>query len=308
VTGSRSRQPELSEAYRHCQRLAKRAAGNFYYSFLGLPPRHFRAMCALYAFMRVTDDLADSPGRSTAERLEELRAWEEQLRRALKGSDTADLVLRAIVDVVDQFGIPPRYLLDVVDGVRMDLQGFRCETFDDLRRYCYHVAGAVGLCCIHIWGFRQRLPLEEAEACGLAFQLTNILRDLGEDVDAGRVYLPAEDLRRFDYSVDDLRRRVQDDRFRRLMAFQVERARGFYRQAEGLFQWVQPVGHPILRAMLRVYGGILNEIERREFDVFSRRVSLPKWRKVLIAAAAVVAHRLRPEVGGEPKVGDAGAG
>ncbi|NOX54736.1 MAG: phytoene/squalene synthase family protein [Planctomycetes bacterium] len=290
----------VAESYAYCRTLAKRTAGNFYYSFLGLPAERFRAMCALYAFMRVTDDIGDCHEMPVEERARRLQRWSEQLRDALAGHETGEPVLLATADVVRRFSIPPEYLFATIDGVRMDLGSPSFETFEDLRTYCYHVAGAVGVCCIHIWGFRDEEAVRKAEACGLAFQLTNILRDLAEDAVAGRVYLPEEDLRRFHYTRDDLARHVRDDRFRRLMEFEVKRAREFYREAEGLFDVLEPVGWPILRAMRRIYGGLLDEIERSDFDVFARRISLPRRRKLLIAALAVAEHawlRLRRPTG-----------
>jgi phytoene synthase len=169
----------------------------------------------------------------------------------------------------------------------------RCqfETFDELTEYCYRVAGVVGVCCIHIWGFNDEAALKSAADCGLAFQLTNILRDLGEDADNGRIYLPAEDLQRFEMTPSDIRDRVMDERFHRLMAFQVEQAEFYYGKANDLFQWLEPPGQPILKAMLKIYGGLLKEISKRNFDVYSRRVSLPTWRKLLISADAVINRR-----------------
>ena len=149
----------------------------------------------------------------------------------------------------------------------------------------------VGVCCIHIWGFNDEAALKSAADCGLAFQLTNILRDLGEDADNGRIYLPAEDLQRFEMTPSDIRDRVIDERFHRLMAFQVEQAEFYYGKANDLFQWLEPPGQPILKAMLKIYGGLLKEISKRNFDVYSRRVSLPTWRKLLISADAVINRR-----------------
>src|SRR5690606_32271395 len=142
----------------------------------------------------------------------------------------------------------------------LDPQGF--ETFDDLAFYCDHVAGAVGLCCIHIWGFRDPAAGERALECGRAFQLTNILRDLREDAKMGRIYLPREDLERFRYTPKDLCSGVRDDRFRDLMMFEVIRAREYYRRSLVLHQQLEPPGRPILSAMLQIYGGLLQEIER----------------------------------------------
>ena len=268
----------LDDSYRHCQRLAKRTAGNFYYSFLTLPRDRFRAMCALYAFMRVTDDLGDSDQPMEA-RTAGLAEWRGELTRVLDGAVADHPVLPAMVDVVRRHGIPRHNLFDVITGVEMDLGPVAIQTYDELRRYCHHVAGAVGLACIHVWGFHDDRAIAAAEECGLAFQLTNILRDLREDVLRGRIYLPREDLDRFGYSADDLARGVADDRFRNLMQFEVARAREHYAAARSLFDYLDAPGQPILDAMLQIYGGLLDEIERSGYDVFSRRVSLSRYRK-----------------------------
>ena len=197
----------------------------------------------------------------------------------------------AIADMVAQYKIPHEYLFAVIDGVEMDLYPSEIAAFDDLQRYCYHVAGVVGLCCIHIWGFSDEKAIPLAKDCGLALQLTNILRDIAEDADVGRIYLPSEDLERFGYSPDDLRSHVVNDQFLRLMRFQTERAKSYYGKAEQLFAYLEPPGKPILRAMIDIYGGLLHEIERRNFDVYSKRVSLPKWKKLWYATRAMIFSR-----------------
>jgi phytoene synthase len=169
----------------------------------------------------------------------------------------------------------------------MDLTPRTFTTFTELSEYCYHVAGAVGLCCIRIWGYHTDQAEELAVDCGLAFQLTNILRDLAEDAALGRIYLPQEDLERFGYTADDLRQQRRNREFRNLMAFETERAWFYYRRSEPLLDDVEPAGRPVLGAMREIYGGLLSEIERRTFDVFTRRVRLPVWRKLWIAGKAV---------------------
>ncbi len=300
----------LDDCYDSCERLTKRTAGNFFYSFRGLPAPQYRAMCALYAFMRVTDDWGDDSCRAPAERLAGLDAWQQSLLAVLQPdwtmSATADWseaardVLPAMRDVTSQYAIPHKYLLAVLEGVRSDLRvpqsssspTCRFATFAQLAEYCYQVAGAVGLCCIHIWGFHGDESISRAIDCGTAFQLTNILRDVGEDIQSGRVYLPTEDLQRFQVSVDDLSARRCDVRFRALMEYEVERAKTFYASAEQLMSCLEPRGRPILRAMLQLYGGLLQEMKRRKFDVFASQVSLPRWRKLWIAADALIHQRL----------------
>ena len=277
---------ELDDSYAWCRALARKTAGNFYYSFLTLPADQFRSMCALYAFMRVTDDLGDSPLPAT-DRAANLTDWRSKLRTALKGDLVDHPGLPALADVVARRQVPAEHLEAVITGVEMDLGPVELQAFEDLERYCYHVAGAVGLACIHVWGFHDDRAVPAAIDCGLAFQLTNILRDLGEDAQLGRTYLPKCDLEQFGLTAVDLANGVRDERFQRLMQFEVDRAKRYYERARPLLGYIDPSARPVLDAMQRIYGGLLAEIERRRYDVFSRRVQLSKWRKLSIAAGAV---------------------
>ena len=282
----------LAESHRYCQQLARRTAGNFYYTFLTLPRERFQAMCALYAFMRITDDLGDSDDAMEL-RKEALERWRESLSLALADGVGDHPLHPALVDVLRKYEVPATYLRDVITGVEMDLGQVVFATFADLERYCYHVAGAVGLACIHIWGFHDERAKAAATDCGLAFQLTNILRDLAEDAEQGRTYLPEEDLVRFGYGADDIALKVRDERFTRLMQFETDRARDYYSRANRLLEYLDPPGVPIFEAMLGIYGGLLQAIIRRKFDVYSSRVRLSRWRKTYIAARALVGQRLR---------------
>lgn len=285
ATPSRPACLTLPQSHAWCERLARREAGNFYHAFRILPADQRRAMCALYAFMRITDDLADGPADNTHKRLQ-LESWRRQLAEALAGEDSHP-IHPALRQTVLGCGIPPRYLEDVLDGVTMDLNTDRYETFADLYPYCYRVASAVGLACIHIWGFDGKQALEHAEAAGIALQLTNILRDLGEDAGRGRVYLPREDLQRFGYDEEALNQRTRDERFRALMRFQVARAQGYYDAAEPLASVLRPAGRAVFLVMLRTYHGLLKAIVRRDYDVFSSRVRLSKLHKLWLAARAL---------------------
>lgn len=285
----------LEKSQRSCRRLARRTARNFYVSFYGLSADRFTAMCSLYAFLRLSDDLGDRPGWELQERRERLLEWRGQLEMALRATSPPRVepvdVFPALADTIQRYGVPAESLFAVLDGIGMDLEASVYETFSDLKRYCDRVAGAVGVCCIHVWGFHDEAAIERAIDCGTAFQLTNILRDLAEDIQMQRVYLPREDLRRFGYTVEDLRGHRINEAFVELMRFQVERARTFYESAEVLFDDLEPRGRPILRAMMRVYMGLLNQIEHRGYDVFSSRVRLPAWRKLLIAVRAIAGRR-----------------
>lgn len=283
--------PVLEISFEYCHRLARKTAKNFYYSFLALPGEMRRDMCALYAYMRICDDLGDDPAASVDQRRESLARWREQVLHCLAGEAVDHPALPALADVVSRRGIPRGPLLDVIAGVEMDLEPVRYESFPALKDYCYHVAGAVGLCCIHVWGFEDERALPLAVECGLAFQLTNILRDLREDASLGRVYLPQEDLVRFGYTVADLAACRVDDRFHDLMRFEVSRAQDYYLRSEALVPFVSRTGRPVLVAMRKIYGGLLDEIVRRDYDVFRGRVSLPRWKKLAIVASALLRHR-----------------
>jgi phytoene synthase len=280
----------LKDSYRYCADLSRREARNFHYSFLLLPPARRRSMCALYAFMRHTDDLADEPGSVEAKRAA-LAAWQSEFHQALVTPTTTTWPgLAAIADTVHRHMIPRRHLDEVIAGVTMDLEPRPYATFDELYRYCYHVASAVGLSCLHIWGYRSEGGRAEAlaEACGIALQLTNILRDVKEDAQIGRVYLPEEDLDRFGVSRDDLAAAHPCDRLRRLLEFEGRRAYDYYAQASPLSRLVAPVGRPVLGAIVGIYRALLDEIARRNYDVLDGRVALPAWRKTAITLRALV--------------------
>src|SRR5262245_46406359 len=275
----------LSRSYRYCERLARREAGNFYHAFRILPGAERRAMCALYAFLRISDDLADGPG-TVWEKRTLLDDWRKGLDRALAGDFCHD-IHPALCDIVAVYRIPRLYLDEALDGVAMDLEATRYATFAELYRYCYRVASVVGLSCIHIWGYAGEEAKTYAESAGIAFQLTNILRDLREDAERGRCYLPCEDLERFDYAREQLQRGQYDERFRDLMRFQVARAREYYDAARPLTRYLPAPGRAIFQVMTRTYRGLLDAIERRNYDVFSSRIRLSAWRKLTLAVQAL---------------------
>jgi phytoene synthase len=290
--------PTLEASYRFCGDLSRREARNFYYSFLVLPPHLRRSMCALYAFMRQTDDLADglAPG-DEGDREAALDRWRVDVHRALDGGEAGGWPgLAALAETVEKHAIPRRHLDAVIDGVAMDLHPSPFATFDDLYAYCYRVASAVGLCCIHIWGFRSEGGRAEAlaEACGVALQLTNILRDVREDAENGRIYLPLDELARFGVAPEELLGRRTNDRLRALLAFQGERAYGYYDKARPLAPLVAPVGRPVLGTIVGIYRTLLDEIARRDYDVLADRVALSPWRKSAITLRALSGRLLDP--------------
>ena len=283
---------ELDASYAFCRQISRQSKSSFAISYLLLPRQQRRAMEALYAFMRHTDDLGDSDSLP-AERRQALAGWRETLDRALSddisctASDprSAERLLPALVDTVRRFGVPREHLHAVIDGQDMDLTIHRYERFDDLVVYCEKVASAVGLACIHVWGFEGGAEaLELARQCGVAFQLTNILRDVKEDFNNGRVYLPQEDLRRCEYTEDDLRAGVADERFLRLMRFEIERAQELYSRSAALAGWLAPAGRRAFGLMCDVYRRLLERIALSPEEVLRRRVRLGRWEKIWIAA------------------------
>jgi phytoene synthase len=271
----------LARSYHCCEEITRREAGNFYPAFLLLPAPQRRSMCALYTFMRIADDLSDEPMPIPVKR-QQLADWRGGLRSALEGS-YQHASHPALHDTVTKYHIPAKYLEAVIDGVEMDLEPVAYPTFTELRNYCYQVASVVGLSCIHIWGFHGTDAIRFAEDAGIAFQLTNILRDLGEDAARGRVYLPQEDMDRFGYDVNRLRQGVRDTAFHMLMAFEVQRARDFYQSGWRLVPRLTPSGQAVFLMMARTYRGLLHEIEKRDYDVFSVRVRVPSWKKLMFA-------------------------
>lgn len=276
---------ELARSYRNCEEVTRREAGNFYPAFLLLPAPQRRSMCALYAFMRIADDLSDEPTPIDVKR-RQLADWRAGLRLALAGH-YQHASHPALHDTVTKYRIPPRYLEAVIDGVEMDLEPVACQSFAELRNYCYHVASVVGLSCIHIWGFHGGDATRYAVDAGIAFQLTNILRDLGEDAARARVYLPKEDLDRFGYTAERLRHGVCDAAFCELMRFEIQRARAYYQSGWRLVRRLSPSGQAVFLMMARTYRGILDEIEKRDYDVFGARVRVPRWKKLFFALAAL---------------------
>ena len=291
----------IHDSYSICHRVARRSRSNFYPCFFLLERPKRRAMEALYAFMRHTDDLADSTA-TLAQRRDRLSRWKRSLEAALAGRSESSSpdpdagILPALVDTVRKYRIPSEHLLAVLEGVKMDLDGRLFETFDDLAEYCHRVSTAVGLACIHIWGFNDHRAFEPARSCGLAFQMTNILRDLAEDAGAGRVYLPAEELRRFDYSADDLGAGVADERFEELMQFQLDRVERLYRDGVALFDHVESDGQPIFGMMTTVYHRLFTRIRSDPAAVLRRRVRLSRVDKLAIATRWMLLPPRKPEL------------
>ncbi len=278
--------PELAASYRCAEAVARGRARNFYYSFVVLPPEKRRALCAVYAFMRYCDDISDGSCR-TADKRNMLQTWRTHLNAAVQGRFDGSPILPAFHDAVQRFSIPTDYFHWVIDGAEMDLTVDRYRSFTELYQYCFKVASAVGLVCLQIFGYTEEGAKELAEHCGIAFQLTNILRDIKEDAGMGRIYLPEEDLERFHYRAEDLRRGVINESFRELMAFETGRARQYYTQARGLLPLVDADSRPALWAMMEIYRRLLEKIEQRRYDVFGPGIRLSRPEKAAIALKAL---------------------
>jgi phytoene synthase len=275
---------DLAASQEYCLRIARTRAKNFYYSFLLLSAQQRRAMCAIYAFMRYCDDLSDEPGSNRTD----MERWRAEMEDAFEGRFSGHPVWPAFHYTVRRFGIPRQYFRDMVTGVASDLEPRRIETFEELYRYCYQVASVVGLTTIHIFGFDTPSALPLAEKCGVAFQLTNILRDIREDAERDRVYLPAEDLRRFGVTEEELRAGNRSEPVVRLLKFEAARARAYYDESRPLLDLIHPRSRPSLLALISIYSRLLDRIQRKDYDVFTRRVRLSPLEKSWIVVRALV--------------------
>ncbi|MBW4519897.1 MAG: phytoene synthase [Scytolyngbya sp. HA4215-MV1] len=288
----------VEDAYEHCRQITAKYSKTFYLGTLLMPEEKRRAIWAIYVWCRRTDELVDGPlaELTTPETLER---WEKQLESVFSGHPVDDLDV-ALVDTLERFPIDIQPFRDMIAGQRMDLYRSRYETFDELRLYCYRVAGTVGLMSTAVMGVDTTPhtapwdrhpeslidPVSEAIDLGIANQLTNILRDVGEDARRGRIYIPLEDLARFDYTEQDLFNNVVDDRWRKLMRFQIQRARKFYTSAEkGIRALSEDARWPVWSALI-LYSRILDVIERNQYDVFNRRAYVPGLSKMFCLPTA----------------------
>ena len=289
---------ELAQAYRVCRGIAKREAKNFYYAFLALPLPRRNAICAIYAFMRQADDLVDDESLPREQRRKQLDAWLDAWRRAANGGATNHSILLAVRDATTRFSIPLELLDELVAGVTMDLDRATAgapdtyATFDDLYRYCYLVASVVGLVCIRIFGYRDMRAEELAEETGIAFQLTNILRDVAEDAARNRVYLPLESLAAYEIPVESVLRHAAGTpptvNERRLLEELAKRAEDYYGSAQELMPLIDPESRPALWVLVTIYHGLLKRIRAADYDVFTRRAGVPLLLKLAILAVGLL--------------------
>ncbi|HKV48885.1 MAG TPA: squalene synthase HpnC [Candidatus Acidoferrales bacterium] len=278
VSGGRDSEARIAQSYAECNRIARASKSSFYLAFFGLPKPKRNALCALYAFMRLVDDVSDDPGGLDAKRAG-LARWRALLDEATSGRTTGHAILPALADTMARYEMPSRYFHDLILGAEMDLTINSYATFDRLSEYCYRVAGTVGLTCLHVFGFRDPHAPDLAERLGLAFQLTNIIRDVRSDFEMGRVYLPEEDLARFGCRAEDLRGPLTPA-LSELLAFEADRAWRLYGVGAPLVHMVNSESRATLWALVRTYSTLLARIEEDGFDVFSSRVSLSSAEKI----------------------------
>jgi 15-cis-phytoene synthase len=306
----------IATSYRQVKRIARQSGSNFYRSFWLLPPEKRGAMCALYAFARITDDIGDCDAPVSLRR--KWLHWWRQMTALNLLADPSDAVcvlpdglsastaqwpidlharavdvLPAMRDAAAKFSIPSRYLLEIVDGVLADQKKTRFDTFEQLEHYCYLVASAVGLACLHIWGFQSPLPTRAAIDCGLAFQLTNILRDVSEDAKRGRIYLPQQHWNQHGLCEDDLLQPRPDDRLRCLILDEVRRASDLYDSGWKVWDSLHPDGRPMFSMMWRTYRRLLSRIEAEPNSVLLRRVSLTTTERLHLVSSHFIGSLFR---------------
>jgi squalene synthase HpnC len=275
----------IDASYAECHRIARSAHSSFYLAFYGLPKHKRNALCALYAFMRLVDNVSDERGDLEAKR-RGLARWRAMLDESVAGDTSGHAILPALADTISRFQMPTRYFHDLILGAEMDLTVASYATFDRLSEYCYRVAGTVGLTCLHVFGFRNPRAPDLAERLGLAFQLTNIIRDVGSDHEMGRVYLPQEDLNRFSVKAESLRG-PRTPRLEKLLEFEAERAWRLYEEGAPLVYEIGGDSRATLWALVRTYSALLARIEERSFDVFSSRISLSGTEKIQYLLAGI---------------------
>lgn len=287
---------QLSHAYAVCRGIARRAAKNFYYGFMVLPSEKRNALSAVYAFMRHADDISDGPEVDPQLKRQKLSEWLDAAKAVFAGKATDDPVLMALGDAQAKFKIPAELFEKLVYGTSLDLDippasaespAILCNTFEDLKQYCYYVASVVGLVCIRIFGYQDTKAEFLAEDCGLAFQLTNIIRDIKEDASMGRIYIPAEDLSRSNLAVANFSSSVLQDpaqmqQLRPALEYEADRARKYYESAKWLMELIDEDSRAALWVLVEIYSRLLQKITDRNYDVLTERVRLTLWEKLKV--------------------------
>jgi 15-cis-phytoene synthase len=273
-----------AEAQTYCTAYTKKSGSNFYYSFLFLPRAKREAMYTVYAFCKAVDSAVDEPAAGSNPK-EELKRWRDELDAVYAGTPTTPIMV-SLAHHVKTMGIPKAYFEELIKGVEMDLFNARYVTFDELSLYCYRVASVVGLICLHIFGVTSARAQDYAVALGMAFQLTNILRDVGTDAAGGRIYLPLDDLRKWNYPEKSMLNRSYSPEFRALMEYEASRAHHYYKRADAALMGLPPLERRALTVaeiMRGIYRRILERIERSDYQVFGPRISLTTTQRLAIA-------------------------
>jgi len=283
---------QLSAAYAVCRSITRASAKNFYYAFVALPRRKRDALCAVYAFMRHADDISDDPNVSDEKKRQQLGEWLEGFHRVTFGRATDDPVLLALADTQQRFKIPVQLLEKLVYGTSMDVRVEPAEpgrppavpytTFQDLYKYCYHVASVVGLVCIHIFGYRDAQAEDLAEKTGIAFQLTNIIRDVKEDAQMGRIYLPHDDLQAFGLNPEHFVGEVNAESFKPLLKLEADRAREYYKAGFELIPMLDPDARAAMWVLVTIYSRLLEKIAKADYNVFSGKIRLSTTEKLKV--------------------------
>lgn len=275
---------KASEAQAYCTAYTKNSGSNFYYSFLFLPKAKREAMYTVYAFCKAIDSAVDEPAAGSNPK-EELTHWRNELDAVYSGTPTTPIMV-SLAHHVQSMGIPKAYFEELIKGVEMDLFNNRYVTFDELSLYCYRVASVVGLICLHIFGVTSARAQDYAVALGMAFQLTNILRDVGTDAGERRIYLPLEDLRKWNYAEKSMLNRSYSPEFCALMEYEASRAHHYYQRADAALNALSPEERRALTVaeiMRGIYSRILDQIERSNYQVFGSRISLTTTQRLIIA-------------------------
>jgi len=265
----------------YCQDKAAKSGSSFYYSFLFLPPKQKQAIIALYAFCREVDDVVDEcsdPSLASSK----LEWWRDEINNLFSGKPSHP-VTQALKTSTENFNLPQEYFLEIIDGMAMDLEQFSYASFKDLSLYCYRVASVVGLMAAEVFGYEDRQTLKYAHSLGMAFQLTNILRDVAEDAARGRIYIPQDELQRFRVTEEDILNHQMTDNARQLMTFQAQRANDYYQKAFELLPETDRYSQRCGIIMSAIYQATLKEIEDDNFRVLDQRISLTPLRKLWIA-------------------------
>ena len=275
-------EPNVAEAYRECAEITRRSGSSFASAFWMLPKPKRNALHAIYAFCRLADDIADDP-KIAGDRTVLLTRWREELDGAFRGKARHGVGV-ALSDAVERFRLPERVFLDLLAGVEFDLADGPIETFDDLQLYCYRVASTVGILVVRILGFENPRSLEFAETLGIAVQLTNVLRDVGGDAGADRIYLPKAELERFGVSTESILAGEMTPELQLMLSFNAKRAASYYERAEQLLPDEDRRALRPATAMGRIYRALLDELIERGFPCFEQPVRISKPRRVAIAA------------------------